>query len=142
MMTENPLGPLDAILGLHVRLAHGAIQRHFAENAAGLGLTQKQISVAWLVHANPGIGQADLARRLQMDRATTMAIVHSLERLGLLARARAADARRVALRLTDRGSADLAAARAAVAAHEGWLRERFTPEEAETLATLLRRIHA
>lgn len=138
---DGALGPLDAILGLHVRLAHGAIQRHFASVAGDLGLTQKQISVVWLVELNPGIGQSDLARRLQMDRATTMAIVHSLEKLGLLARARAADARRVALTLTDEARTRLDAARRAIATHEGWLRDRFTAQEADTLVALLRRIH-
>ena len=134
------LGSLDAILGLHLRLAHGAVQRHFAEHSA-LGLTQKQVSVLWLTDEQPGIAQTDLARRLQMDRATTMAIVHALEKQGLLARGRAADARRVALSLTAEGRASLAEARTAIAAHEAWLRGRFTAAEAEMLVVLLRRIH-
>lgn len=135
------LGSLDAILGLHLRLAHGAVQRHFAEHAAPLGLTQKQVSVLWLADEQPGIAQTDLARRLQMDRATTMAIVHSLEKLGLLARGRATDARRVALSLTREGHKSLADAREAIAAHEAWLRARFTAAEARALVALLRRIH-
>ena len=91
---DNSLGALDDILGLHLRLAHGAVQRHFGEHFAELGLTQKQVSVLWLAEAQPGIAQTDLAQRLQMDRATTMAIVHALEKRGLLARGRASDARR------------------------------------------------
>jgi DNA-binding MarR family transcriptional regulator len=139
---DSRLGALDDILGLHLRLAHGAVQRHFAEHFADLGLSQKQVSVLWLTEAQPGIAQTDLARRLQMDRATTMAIVHALERRGLLARGRGADARRVALSLTTEGSDLLAQARAAIARHEGWLRGKFSAAETATLFELLRRIHS
>ncbi len=143
MADQEALGGLDAILGLHLRLAHGAVQRHFAENhGSALGLTQKQVSVLWLAGDRPGIGQAELARRLQMDRATTMALVHALERKGLLERSKAeGDARRIAFVLSDAGGETLARAKAAIAAHEDWLRGRFTAAEAETLAGLLRRIH-
>ncbi len=137
----DDLGSLSDILGLRVRLAHGAIQRHFAENFADLDLTQKQISVLWLVGDHPGIAQADLARRLQMDRATTMALVHQLERRTLIARARsAADARRIGLTLSSEGAATLATAKDAIARHEHWLRARFSDKEAAQLGALLTRI--
>ena len=138
---DKPLGALDGVLGLHLRLAHGAVQRHFTEHFSDLGLTQKQISVLWLAGDQPGIAQADLARRLRMDRATTMTIVHALERRGLLARARAADARLVALSPTPAGTVMLNAARVAIAEHEKWLHAQFTVAEARTLETLLRRLH-
>lgn len=143
MPMANPeLGPLDDILGLRIRLAHGAVQRHFADHCALLGLTQKQVSVLWLAQETPGIAQTDLARTLQMDRATTMAIVHALERRGLLARARAlGDARRIELRVTPEGGRLLDEARAAIASHEAWLKSRFTPREIATLARLLERIY-
>lgn len=134
---------LDDVLGLHLRLAHGAVLRHFGEHFAGLDLTQKQVSVLWLAHDQPGIAQTDLAARLQMDRATTMAIVHALERRGLLARGHAeGDKRRVAFTLTDAGEAALAEARVAIAAHEEWLQGRFTPAEVDQLTELLTRIHS
>lgn len=140
-MADDPLGPLAGILGLRVRLAHGAIQRHFAENFAQVDLTQKQISLLWLVGEQPGVAQADLARRLQMDRATTMALVHQLERRALIARARSrADARRIGLTLTDAGDTALGHAREAVAQHEAWLRGRFTDREVRQLSEMLTRI--
>lgn len=140
-MADDPLGPLAGILGLRVRLAHGAIQRQFAENFADLDLTQKQISVLWLVGDQPGIAQTDLSKQLQMDRATTMALVHQLERRALIARARSdADARRIGLTLTDAGTATLAAAKEAIAQHEDWLRARFSDKEAAQLSALLTRI--
>ena len=140
-MDDRGLGPLGDILGLALRLAHGAVQRHFNENFAALALTQKQISVLWLAECEPGIGQSEIARRLEMDRATTMAIVHALERRALLRRSPAArDRRRVALHLTGDGARKLAAAKAAIAAHEQWLKARFDPGELAALRQMLARI--
>jgi DNA-binding MarR family transcriptional regulator len=136
------LGDLDDILGLHLRRAHGAVQRHFGERFAELGLTQKQVSVLWLAGDHPGVAQTDLARTLDMDRASTMAIVHSLERRGLLERAKSAgDARRIAFRLTKAGETTLHEAKAAIAEHEAWLKDRFSTAELDQLFALLRRIH-
>lgn len=136
------MGGLDAILGLHIRRAHGAVQRHFAGHFGGLGLTQKQISVLWLAGANPGVAQADLSRVLDMDRATTMALVHALEKRRLLARERSeSDRRRIAFRLTREGERVLAEAKLAVAEHEAWLVARFTAAERAQLQVLLERIH-
>jgi DNA-binding MarR family transcriptional regulator len=136
------IGALDSILGLHLRLAHGAVQRHFAEHFADLDLTQKQVSVLWLADDHPGIAQTDLSRRLQMDRATTMAIVHTLERRGLLARGPSeTDRRRIALTLTSEGRSLLGTARRAIETHEQWLKKRFTKTEVAQLIGLLRRIH-
>lgn len=140
-MPDRNLGPLAGILGLALRLAHGAVQRHFTENFGALGLTQKQISVLWLAEANPGIAQTDIARRLDMDRATTMAIVHALEKRGFMRRTRAtSDGRRIALHLTDEGSGRLAEAKAAIASHEEWLRARFSDDELVHLEDMLARI--
>ena len=142
MLPDSALGSLDDILGLRIRLAHGAVQRDFGEHFADLGLTQKQVSVLWLVGETPGTAQTDLAQRLQMDRATTMAIVHALEKRGLLTRQRKrGDARKVALMLSDEGQDALATARRAIGEHEAWLHRRFTKAEVATLVALLARIH-
>ncbi|MBS0284203.1 MAG: MarR family transcriptional regulator [Proteobacteria bacterium] len=141
-MADRGRGGLDDILGLRIRLAHGAVQRHFADHFAALGVTQKQVSVLWLTGDQPGIAQTDLARALQMDRATTMAIVHALEKRTLLAREPvASDARRIGLRLTPEGALLLDEARDAIASHEAWLTSRFTAAERATLSELLRRIY-
>ncbi len=77
MGTDDGLGDLASVLGFHIRLAHGTVYRHIAETFSVLDLTQKQVSVLWLVDARPGIAQTDLSRILRMDRATTMAIVNA-----------------------------------------------------------------
>ncbi len=136
------LGAIGDILGFHIRLAHGVVYRHFTDTFSELGLTQKQVSVLWLVHDHPGMAQADLGRALQMDRATVMAIVNRLQSKGLVVRgASVVDRRRQTLTLTEAGQMALSEARAAIEQHEAWLKDRFSPAEAQTLIELLSRIH-
>ena len=105
-------------------------------------LTQKQVSVLWLIDDHPGIAQADIGRRLQMDRATTMAIINRLQARGYLVRGRSPhDGRRQTLTLTPAGHNALIEAREAISSHERWLKDRFSNAEIQTLITLLRRIH-
>src|ERR1700738_4874974 len=80
------IGEIDDILGFHIRLAHGTVYRHFMQSFKFLGMTQKQVSVLWLVSDHPGIAQAELAKRLQLDRATVMAIVNRLAKRKFLVR--------------------------------------------------------
>jgi DNA-binding MarR family transcriptional regulator len=136
------LGGLNDILGLRIRLAHGAVYRHFAETFADLDLTQKQVSALWLVSDNPGISQIDLGGRLRMDRATTMTIVNRLQDRAYLRRERSAsDGRKQALYLTVAGAAALEQAKRCIAEHEAWLKARFTAAEIEKLVEMLARIH-
>lgn len=141
-MPKLDRGALDKNLGLRLRRAHGAVQRHFADHFSELGLTQKQVSVLWLTGDHPDLAQTDLATALDMDRATTMALVHALEKRGLLSRsASAGDKRRIAFRLTPAGAALLAEAKAAIAEHEAWLKVRFKASELAVLEELLARIY-
>ena len=136
------LGGLNGIVGFHIRLAHGAVYRHFTETFVDLDLTQKQVSALWLVGDRPGISQIDLGGRLRMDRATTMTIVNRLQERAYLRRERStSDGRKQALYLTDKGHEALADAKAAIEAHEAWLKSRFTADEIEKLVEMLARIH-
>ncbi len=141
-MARIERGDLDRNLGLRLRRAHGAVQRHFTDHFADLGLTQKQVSVLWLAGDHPDLAQTDLARALDMDRATTMALVHGLEKRGLLSRSPSrTDGRRIAFRLTGDGTATLAQAKAAIVEHETWLKARFDAKELDMLEELLARIY-
>lgn len=139
---DQEIGALGDIVGFHIRLAHGAVYRHFTETFAALGLTQKQVSVLWLVGDHPGISQIEVGRRLRMDRATTMTIVNRLRDRGLVHRERSEDdGRKQAMVLTEAGRAALIEARDCIAAHERWLKNRFTDHEVEKLVEMLTRIH-
>ena len=136
------IAALGDILGFHIRLAHGAVYRHFTETFTGLGLTQKQVSVLWLVAEEPGIAQVAVGGRLRMDRATTMTIVNRLQERGLMRRERSAsDGRKQALHVTEAGLAALEEAKACIAAHEAWLKSRFSSDEVKKLVEMLSRIH-
>jgi DNA-binding MarR family transcriptional regulator len=101
---NDAIGALDGILGFHIRLAHGAVYRHFTDTFSDLDLTQKQVSTLWLVADHPGVAQIELGGQLRMDRATTMTIVNRLEQRGYLRRERSAqDRRRQALFVTPAG---------------------------------------
>ncbi len=139
---EAAVGAINDILGFHIRLAHGACLRHFTETFTDLDLTQKQVSVLWLVDDHPGIAQTDLAQRLRMDRATTMAIINRLQAKHFLRRDRSEnDGRKQALHLQSAGIEMLAKAKRAIGEHEAWVKSRFTDKEVRQLTELLSRIH-
>jgi DNA-binding MarR family transcriptional regulator len=142
---EDPgyIGEIDDILGFHIRLAHGTVYRHFTHSFKALGMTQKQVSVLWLVADHSGISQADLSKRLQLDRATVMAIVNRLAKRKFLARgASETDGRKQTLKLPPAGAKALLEAKRAIRAHEKWLKGRYSARELKTLIGLLRRIHS
>ncbi|MCB5426586.1 MarR family transcriptional regulator [Altererythrobacter sp. CC-YST694] len=139
---DAAVGGLNDIVGFHIRLAHGAVYRHFVETFVDLGLTQKQVSVLWLVDELPGVSQIDLGQRLRMDRATTMTIINRLQARDYVRRERSeTDGRKQALYLTEEGAKALARAKQAIGEHEEWLKSRFTTEEVEKLVEMLARIH-
>jgi len=139
---DEDIGEIRNIVGFHIRLAHGAVYRHFTETFANVDLTQKQVSVLWLVDDHPDIAQTDLAKRMRMDRATTMAIVNRLESRGYLVRGKSeSDGRKQTLNLTSPGRKALVTAKSAIQQHERWLKSRFTEREVAKLIELLTRIH-
>jgi DNA-binding MarR family transcriptional regulator len=139
---DEDIGEIRNIVGFHIRLAHGAVYRHFTETFAHLDMTQKQVSVLWLVNDHPDIAQTGLAQRMRMDRATTMAIVNRLQSRGYVVRGKSrTDGRKQTLNLTDAGRAALRTAKAAIQQHERWLKSRFTRKEVAELVELLIRIH-
>jgi DNA-binding MarR family transcriptional regulator len=139
---DEDIGEIQNIVGFHIRLAHGAVYRHFTETFADLDLTQKQVSVLWLIDDHPDIAQTDLAQRMRMDRATTMAIINRLQLKKYLVRGKSpTDGRKQTLNLTKKGRAALAVAKTAIAEHEAWLKGRFSDKETAQLIEMLSRIH-
>lgn len=139
---DGDIGEINEIVGFHIRLAHGACYRHFTETFTDLDLTQKQVSVMWLVSDHPGISQIDLGQRLRMDRATTMTIINRLQARHYLRREKSpTDGRKQALYLEPQGDEVLAKAKLAIREHENWVKSRFSDAEVRTLVELLARIH-
>jgi DNA-binding MarR family transcriptional regulator len=139
---DEDIGEIGNIVGFHIRLAHGAVYRHFTETFQDIDLTQKQVSVLWLIDDHEDIAQTDLAKRMRMDRATTMAIVNRLQARGYLFRGKSkSDGRKQTLTLTEAGKAALVEAKAAILENEAWLKNRFTDQEIAQLVEMLSRIH-
>jgi DNA-binding MarR family transcriptional regulator len=139
---DEDIGEISNIVGFHIRLAHGAVYRHFTERFAHIELTQKQVSVLWLVDDHANIAQTDLAKRMRMDRATTMAIVNRLESRGYVVRGKSkSDGRKQTLNLTRSGRKALITSKRAIRQHEQWLKSRFSKKETNKLIELLIRIH-
>ena len=139
---DEDIGEIRNIVGFHIRLAHGAVYRQFTEKFAHIDLTQKQVSVLWLVGDDPNIAQTDLAKRMRMDRATTMAIVNRLQSRGYVIRGKSkTDGRKQTLNLTGAGRKALGVSKSAIQQHEQWLKSRFSKKETDKLIELLSRIH-
>ncbi|AHG49434.1 MarR family transcriptional regulator (plasmid) [Rhizobium leguminosarum bv. trifolii CB782] len=136
------VGRLGDLLGFHLRMAHVAIYRDFAETMEELGLTQKQLAVMELVAGNPGASQIDLANTLGTDRATMMALVNRLAARDFIERRpSAADRRRQELHLTKAGQAMLIWARKLIDTHEQRFIDLFSRDEMEALLAALKRIY-
>jgi DNA-binding MarR family transcriptional regulator len=133
---------LDAFLGFHMRQAQGTLHRRIVAALSGLELSQKLAAVLWLIGANPGTSQIAVGGALRMDRATTMNLIDKLEARGAAVRQRSkVDRRRQELYLTPAGQAMLVEVKAIVKGLERQFAERFSSEELETLARLLRRLY-
>ena len=140
--TEVGFGELADIIGLHISLANAAILQNFKKRFDRLQLTPKQTSLLWLVSDNPGVSQVDFARLFGIDRATMLGITNTMTKRGLIERrAMPNNARRLGLHLTDAGRAVLAEAKVRVASHEAWVKRQFTPEELETIKSLMARLY-
>lgn len=137
------VGRLGDLLGFHLRMAHVAIYRDFAETMEELALTQKQLAVMELISGNPGASQIDLANTLGTDRATMMALVNRLAARDLIERRpSSADRRRQELHLTKAGSAVLTRARKLIDKHEQRFIALFSRGEMDALLAALKRIYA
>jgi DNA-binding MarR family transcriptional regulator len=126
---------LDGLLGYRLRRAQGAMHRDFMATVAEFELTQKQTATLWLISANPGVSQVDVASALDMDRATMMSITDRLEERGLVIRKRSSvDRRRQELYLTPAGITRFRKVKARISEHEARVKALFKPAE---LAALL-----
>jgi len=131
---------LDGLLGYLLRRAQGAMHRDFMAAVAEFALTQKQAATLWLIQANPGVSQVEIASTLGMDRATMMSVTDRLEDRGFVIRKRSAsDRRRQELYLTPAGQSTLRKCKSRIAEHEEKFTSLFTGAELASLLDALKR---
>lgn len=110
--TKKSAGPLAASPS---HLMHRALQLAldvYSEEVGPEGLTQRQFAVLEAVAAKAGLTQTDLVRATGIDRSTLADLVARMETKKLVERQRSTlDARAMAVRLTEAGSAALEAMR-------------------------------
>jgi DNA-binding MarR family transcriptional regulator len=141
--SELAFAELDSLLGYLLRRAQGAMHRDFMAAVASFELTQKQAATLWLIQANAGVSQAEIAAALGMDRATMMALTDRLEDRGYVIRKRSSvDRRRQELYLTPTGQSTLKKCKARIAEHDDKFRALFTPSELESLVDALKRFQS
>jgi DNA-binding MarR family transcriptional regulator len=137
---ELMFAELDGLLGYQLRRAQGAMHRDFMAAVSDFGLTQKQAAALWLIQANGGVSQVEVAAALGMDRATMMAVTDRLEDRGFVTRKRSTtDRRRQELHLTPAGQTTLRKCKLRISEHEEKFRTMFTASELAALISALKK---
>lgn len=135
---------LDNLVGYWLRRASNVMAADFtrAVQEAG-GLRSVLVSILAVVSANPGIGQTQLGRALNIQRANMVPLLSTLIDEGLIRREASAEDKRVfELYLTPEGTAKLETTQTLILAHEKRLLSVLTAKERQTLIGLLAKVTA
>lgn len=137
------LGCLPRLLGYNLRRAQLCTWRKYAAQFGENNIRPGLFSLLVLVGSNPGIAQIELGKHLGIDKASIVALLDRLEKVGLLDRQRSTrDRRRQGIYLTARGATELAALIAQVRALERQMAGRFTRAEFEQFLGFLQRLYS
>lgn len=132
---------LPELLGYNVRSAQLALQRDFARTMAGSDVGPAVFGLIVLSGANPGIAQVQIAKHLNIDKASVVALVDRLEESGWVERRRSIeDRRRHGLFLTAEGMRQLKVLKRQMKLREQAIAELFNQDERRQLISLLQRI--
>lgn len=123
-------------LGLLVKRAQQALRVALDSALADAGLTTAQYATMAAVATEPGLSNADLARRVFVTPQTVHGIVRGLEEAGWVDRARG-DGRTVEIRLTDAGRDTLDQGHCAAADVERRMTAGLRSAEVEATRTAL-----
>jgi DNA-binding MarR family transcriptional regulator len=138
-MKGPPQHPRSAAFLLAQLGAHAAGK--FAERLSALHLRPAHAGTLRLIHATSGISQQTLSSLLGLPPSRLVLLVDELEERGLVERRSSSEDRRVyALHLTKKGSEILEPIAKIAREHDDTICTALTPEERETLGSLLRRI--
>lgn len=129
---------LEKKLGYLVRLLDRKAGRDVALAA---GMTPVQYSVFALVANNEGMPQGAIGEALNMDRASTMAVMDKLERAGLIERRKSMIDRRMhALFVTEAGHKVYGELEASVAASDDAYKNKLTEDELDKFLGCLKKL--
>lgn len=137
------IGPLDDLVGYHLRRGYAVMSGDFAQTFAGTAMRQPLFAILSVISANPGINQGQVGKVLGIQRTNMVALVNELVDLKLVVRRLAQkDRRAFSLSLTDHGQDIMQSTLERIRLHEEKMLQRLTPRERSTLVGLLRRIQS
>jgi DNA-binding MarR family transcriptional regulator len=135
------LGMLPGLLGYRLRRAQIAAFQHFAATVGKAGVTPGWFGLMVIVANNEGLSQTRLARALDVDGSTMVAMIDRLEGNGWVRRQQSeVDRRTHALSLTAAGAELLARLTPMVEAHEAELAQGLSADDKKNLLALLAKI--
>ncbi len=138
---DPPPEPLASAVGFLLSWNGQRMAHRFAEALAPLGLRPPHFGVMTITESTPGVTQQQLVSKAMIDPSSMVAVLDSLEQMGLAERrANPSDRRKHAVHLTAKGRRKLARAR--LVATE-LAEQTFAPLDAgerETLRLLLRKL--
>ena len=133
-------GDPDAVTGWTLVRAHHVVARRFVDALAAVGLTPTQFGVLVQLVAQPGVSQAELARRVLVTPQSVGELLASLERLGFVRRVPGRRGTPTAVQITDAGRTALERATPVVGALNAPENLGLTAEEDATLNALLHKV--
>mgnify|MGYP000213852333 CR=1 FL=1 len=133
---------LETLIGYNARRAALAVIGQFLERMAVYDLKPVDFSVMSVVVHNPGVTSRQLCAALNILPPNLVGLVQSLESRGLLERLpHPHDGRAMGLHPTDKGQTLMTQAEATASELEMSIGSKLTPNQAQTLVTLLQKIY-
>ena len=133
---------LETLIGYNARRAALAVIGQFLERMAIYDLKPVDFSVMSVVVHNPGVTSRQLCAALNILPPNLVGLVQSLESRDLLERLpHPHDGRAMGLHPTDKGLALMEKAEATASELEMKIGSKLTPNQAQTLVTLLQKIY-
>ena len=131
------------MIGFRIRRIQNHLSRAFADRINRKDVRPGVFSALAMISANPGLSQTALSREVGFDKATVVALLDGLERLGWAERRRSKDdRRRSALYITTAGKKALKELGAQAMANEAAIHAALTEQERTQLFELLDKVYA
>ncbi|MDO8379642.1 MarR family winged helix-turn-helix transcriptional regulator [Phenylobacterium sp.] len=136
------LGVLKDVIGFRIRRIQNHLSRSFIDRINRKEVRPGVFSALALIAANPGLSQTTLAREIGFDKATVVALLDSLERLGWAERQRSTeDRRRHSLYVTPVGEKALEDLREVAVINEAKIHVALSKDERAQLFGLLDKLY-
>ena len=139
-MADRRPAALADLIGYHLHLTDLVALRDARAALADLQTTPAKVTALAFIRDDPGCDQSSLGRFLEVNRASAMKLVNSLQDRGLVERREGRDRRSNGLHLTAQGQEALQSMVAALVTSEARLVRHLTLPERRELLRLLTKV--